>query len=507
MLSLSLVPENEVGLSYLALGFTPSIISLRPHATFADDAGTPNNAIVIGSGPNGLAAAITLALAGHSVLMYEASDIIGGSVRTTELTLPGFKHDVCSGVHPLAAGSPFFRTLPLAQFGLEWVQPPAPLAHPFDDGTAVVLERETEITAIGLGKDGAAYRKLMDSLVADWSLLEESLLGPPGFPRNPLAFARFGLRALRSARGLAENWFHGERARALFAGLAAHSMLPLEQSISAAFGLMLGITAHTIGWPFPRGGAQCIANALGCYLRSLGGEIFTSRRIESLDELPSARMILCDVTPRQLLSIAGSCLPEAYRRSLARFQYGPAAYKVDYALAGPVPWRAAECARAGTVHLGGTLAEISFAERAPWQGRHAERPFVLLAQPSLFDPTRAPAGKHTVWAYCHVPNDSQFEMVERIERQIERFAPGFRERVLARSVMTPLMLERHNPNLVGGDISGGANNLRQLLLRPTLSHYSTPIRGLYLCSSSTPPGGGVHGMCGYHAAQVALKNS
>jgi phytoene dehydrogenase-like protein len=372
---------------------------------------------------------------------------------------------------------------------------------------AVIMERETEITAMGLGKDGPAYRELMGSLVADWSLLEEPLFSQPSFPRHPLVFARFGLRALCSARGLAEKWFQGERARALFAGLAAHSMLPLEQSISAAFGLLLGITAHTIGWPFPRGGSQSIANALGRYLRSLGGEIFTSRRIESLDELPAARTILCDVTPRQLLSIAGSNLPETYRGRLARFKYGPAAYKVDYALAGPVPWRAAECSRAGTVHLGGTLAEISLAERSPWQGCHAEYPFVLLAQPSLFDPTRAPAGKHTVWAYCHVPNGSQFEMVERIERQIERFAPGFRELILARSVMTPSMLERHNPNLVGGDISGGANNLQQLLLRPTLSRYSTPIRGLYLCSSSTPPGGGVHGMCGYHAARVALKNS
>jgi phytoene dehydrogenase-like protein len=465
------------------------------------------DAIIIGSGPNGLAAAITMALAGRAVLVYEASEIIGGGARTSELTLPEFMHDVCSAVHPLAAGSPFFRTLPLAQYGLEWVQPPAPLAHPFDDGTAVVLERETEMAARAFGEDAAAYRKLMNPLVAGWGLLEGALLGPPIFPRHPLALARFGLSALRSARGLAEKRFQGERARALFAGLAAHSMLPLEQSPSAAFGLLLGITAHTIGWPFPRGGAQRIAHALASYLRSLGGEIVTGERIESLDDLPAARVILCDVTPRQLLRIAGSGLPEWYRSQLARFRYGPAAYKVDYALAGPVPWKAAECALAGTVHLGGTIDEISFAERAPWQGRHAEHPFVLLAQPSLFDPTRAPAGKHTVWAYCHVPNGSKFEMAERIERQIERFAPGFRERVLARSVMTPLMLERHNPNLAGGDISGGANDLWQLLLRPTLRRYSTPIRGLYLCSASTPPGGGVHGMCGYHAARVALKNS
>jgi phytoene dehydrogenase-like protein len=465
------------------------------------------DAIIIGSGPNGLAAAITMALADRSVLVYEASETIGGSARTAELTLPGFKHDVCSGVHPLGAGSPFFRTLPLAHYGLEWIHPPAPLAHPFNDGTAIVLERETEMTARALGKDAAAYRKLMNPFVADWSLLEDALLGPPSFPLHPLALARFGLRALRSARGLAENRFQGERARALFAGLAAHSILPLEQSPSAAFGLLLGITAHTIGWPFPRGGAQCIADALASYLRSLGGEIVTGRLIEALDDLPAARVILCDVTPRQLLRIAGSRLPEEYRSKLARFRYGPAAYKVDYALAGPVPWKAAECARAGTVHLGGTIDEISLAERAPWQARHAEHPFVLLAQPSLFDLTRAPVGKHTVWAYCHVPNGSQFEMAERIERQIERFAPGFRERVLARSVMTPSMFEHHNANLVGGDISGGANDLWQLLLRPTLSHYSTPIRGLYLCSSSTPPGGGVHGMCGFHAARVALKDS
>jgi phytoene dehydrogenase-like protein len=464
------------------------------------------DAIVIGSGPNGLTAAITMALAGRSVLVYEASEIIGGGSRTTELTLPGFMHDVCSGVHPLGAGSPFFRTIPLVHYGLEWIQPPAPLAHPLDDGTAIVLEREIEMTARALGKDAAAYQKLMNPLVADWGLLEESLLGPPSFPRHPLALARFGLRALRSAHGLAKNLFRGERARALFAGLAAHSMLPLEQSPSAAFGLLLGITAHTIGWPFPRGGAHRIADALASYLRSLGGEIITGRRIESLGELPAAPVILCDVTPRQLLHIAGNSLPEDYRSRLARFRYGPAAFKVDYALADAVPWRAVECARAGTVHLGGTIDEISLAERAPWQGRHVEQPFVLLAQPSLFDPTRAPAGKHTVWAYCHVPNGSNFDMAERIERQIERFAPGFRERILARSVMTPLMLEHHNANLVGGDISGGANDLRQLLLRPTLSHYSTPIKGLYLCSSSTPPGGGVHGMCGYHAARLAIKN-
>ncbi len=464
------------------------------------------DAIIIGSGPNGLAAAIALARAGRRVLVCEAEQTIGGGARSAELTLPGFTHDVCSAAHPLAAGSPFLRSLPLDQYGLEFIYPPVSLAHPFDDGTAALLERSVEATGETLGVDGMAYRRLMKPLVADWALLAPALLGPPRLPRHPLALARFGLKALRSARGLAASRFAGERARGFFAGLAAHSFLPLERLATAAFGLVLGITGHAVGWPVARGGSQSIANALAAYLRSLGGEIVTGRRVASIDDLPSARAILCDVTPRQLLRLAGHRLPPNYRRRLERYRYGPAAYKVDWALNEPVPWKAEGCSRAGIVHLGGTLAEISAAESAPWKGEQADKPFVLVAQSSLFDPTRAPAGKHTLWAYCHVPNGSTFDMTERIEKQIERFAPGFRDCVLARGVMPPAALERHNANLVGGDINGGAQDLRQLFARPTLRLYSTPARGLYLCSSSTPPGGGVHGMCGYFAARAVLQD-
>jgi len=465
------------------------------------------DAIVIGSGPNGLAAAITLAQAGRSVLVLEANDTLGGGARSAELTLPGFLHDVCSAVHPLAVGSPFFRTLPLEQYGLEWIHPPAPLAHPFDDGTAAVLERSVDATCETLGVDAPAYRKLMNPLVADWHKLETALLAPLKLPRYPFTLARFGWRAVRSAKGLAESVFKGERARALFAGLAAHSMLPLEQAATAAFGLVLGITGHSVGWAFPRGGAQKITDALVAYLRSLGGAVMNNTRVESLDELPQARVILCDLTPRGLLRLAGDRLPPLYRRRLERYRYGAGAFKIDWALDAPIPWSAKECLRAGTVHLGGTLSEIAAAERAPYQGEHSEKPFVLLAQPSLFDTTRTPMGKHTVWAYCHVPNSSTFDMTERIENQIERFAPGFRDQILARSVMPPAELERRNANLVGGDINGGAQDIRQLFLRPTLRLYTTPAKGLYICSSSTPPGGGVHGMCGYHAALSSLRDS
>lgn len=463
------------------------------------------DAIVIGSGPNGLAAAITLAQAGHLALVLEANDTPGGGARTAELTLPGFLHDVCSAVHPLAVGSPFFRTLPLEQYGLEWIHPPAPLAHPFDDGTAAVLERSVDAIGETLGADAKAYRELMNPLVADWHKLETMLLAPPRLPRHPFALARFGWSAVRSAKGLAESVFKGERARALFAGLAAHSMLPLEQMATAAFGLVLGITGHAVGWAFPRGGAQKITDALVAHLKSLGGEVVAGARVKSLDELPPARAVLCDLTPRGLLSLAGDRLPPSYRRKLELYRYGAGAFKMDWALDAPIPWRAKECLRAGTVHLGGALSEIAAAERAPHQGTHAEKPFVLLAQPSLFDATRAPAGKHTVWAYCHVPNGSDADMTERIENQIERFAPGFRDLILARNVMPPAKLERRNSNLVGGDINGGAQDIRQLFLRPTLRLYTTPAKGLYLCSSSTPPGGGVHGMCGHHAAHSSLK--
>jgi phytoene dehydrogenase-like protein len=462
------------------------------------------DAIIIGSGPNGLAAAITLCRAGLSVLVLEAEQTAGGGVRSAELTLPGFIHDVCSAVHPLAVASPFFRTIPLAEYGLQWIHSPAPLAHPLDDGTAVVMERDVQETSFQLEGDSTAYRKLMGPLVRDWHELESDLLGPPRVPHYPIKTARFGWRAWRSGHGLAKTFFSSMRARALFAGLAAHSMLPLEQVPSAAFGLVLAITGHAVGWPIPQGGAQNIARALIAYLRSLGGKILLGVRVRSLDELPASRAVLCDLTPRQLLRLAGNRLPSSYQYRLQRYRYGFGVFKMDWAIDGPIPWRAAECLRATTVHLGGTLEEIATSERECGRGRIASRPFVLLAQPSLFDRTRAPSGRHCVWAYCHVPNGSAFDVTDRIEAQIERFAPGFRERIVARSIMSPQDVERHNANLVGGDINGGAANLRQLFLRPTVRLYTTPARGLYLCSASTPPGGGVHGMCGYFAARAAL---
>jgi phytoene dehydrogenase-like protein len=449
-----------------------------------------------------------MARAGLSVLVREAADTIGGGTRSEELTLPGFVHDVCSAVHPMAVASPFLRALPLAEHGLELIHPPAPLAHPLDDGRAVVLDRSLQAAVEALGEDGDAYRRLIGPTVDDWPLLAPAFLGPIlRVPRHPLALGRFSLRGLRPAASLASSVFAGERARALFAGAAAHSVLPLERAGTAAFGIVFLALAHACGWPIARGGSQQLAQALGSYLRSLGGEIETGAPVMALDELPPARTILCDVGPRQLVTLAGSRLPARYRSALGRFRYGPGVFKLDYALDGPVPWNAPECGRAATVHVGGTLAEIAESERAPWQGRHAERPFVLVAQPSLFDSTRAPAGKHTLWAYCHVPNGSSLDMTERIERQIERFASGFGEQVLARTVTTSSDFERGNANIVGGDINGGAANLRQLIARPTLRlvPYSTPIRDLYLCSASTPPGGGVHGMCGHLAAGAALK--
>lgn len=466
------------------------------------------DAIVTGSGPNGLAAAITLARAGRSVLVLEAEETIGGGTRSAELTLPGFVHDTCSVVHPLGVASPFFRSLPPNDVHLEWVPSPAPLAHPLNDGTAVMLERSVAATASGLGPDATAYRRLMAPLVDDSDELIRDILGPLRLPRHPLALARFGWYAIRPARDLAESLFSGERARALFAGLAAHSMLPLEKPVSAGFGLVLAMLGHAVGWPLSRGGSQQITDNLAGYLRSLGGEIVTGTRVTSLEQLPAARTILLDVTPRQVIAIAGGRLPSRYRRQLARYRYGPGAFKVDWALDGPIPWRAKECERAATVHLGGTLAEIAASERSVWRGMHPEWPFVLLAQPSLFDQSRVPAGKQTAWAYCHVPNGSTFDMTERIEAQIERFAPGFRDRVLARNAMSPDMLEQHNANYIGGDINGGVQDLRQFFTRPVprLSPYATPVSGLYICSSSTPPGGGVHGMCGYFAARAALDS-
>jgi phytoene dehydrogenase-like protein len=462
------------------------------------------DAIVVGSGPNGLAAAIHLAQAGRSVVVLEAAETPGGGVRSQELTLPGFVHDVCSSVYPLTVCSPFFRTLPLKDHGLEWVFPPVALAHPFDDGSAAKLTTSIDETARSLGKDGDAYRRLVQRSAERWEELLEDLLAPLRFPRHPIDFGMFGLRAVRSARSLAKSCFTTERGRTFFAGLAAHAMLPLEFLFTAGFGLTLGISAHISGWPVVRGGAQQLTQALVSYLGSLGGKVTTDCRVESLDQLPPARTVLLDITPRQLLKLAGNQLPDSYRRKLSRYRYGMAAFKLDWALEQPVPWTAPECLRAGTIHLGGSLAEICESERSAWQGTVAKRPFVLMSQPSIFDSYRAPEGKHTAWAYCHVPNGYTGDMTEEIETQIERFAPGFRKRILARSVLTPLDLEKHNPNLVGGDIAGGASMLNQLFLRPTASLYRTPLKGIYLCSSSTPPGAGVHGMCGYFAAEAAL---
>jgi len=464
-----------------------------------------HDAILVGSGPNGLAAAIRLAQAGLSVLVLEAQPRIGGGAQTMELTLPGFLHDVCSAVHPLAASSPFFKSLPLQAHGLQWIQPPLALAHPLDDGTAAVLSRSMQETCEPLGSDAAAYRRLMSPLAAKWSDLIQDVLGPPRAPKYPLTLARFGWNAWRDAKSLAGR-FRGPHARSLFAGIAAHSMLPLERGPSAAFALLLGAAGHAVGWPIACGGSQAIANALAGHLRSLGGEIRTGEKVNSLDELTAAKVILCDVSPRQLLALAGRRIRPSYRRSLERFDYGPGVYKVDWALAGPIPWTAKACTAAGTVHVGGTFEEIERSERANWRAQIDPHPFVILSQPSLFDPSRAPDSNHVAWAYCHVPNGSTMQMVEAIENQIERFAPGFRRLILARHTMDPAALERHNPNLVGGSISGGAQTYRQAILRPSYKLYGTSARGIYLCSASTPPGGGVHGMCGYYAAQKALRN-
>jgi phytoene dehydrogenase-like protein len=465
------------------------------------------DAVVVGAGPNGLAAAVELARNGWSVAVVEAESAIGGGTRSAEITLPGFVHDLGSAIHPFGYASPYFRSLPLEDHGLEWIHPPASLAHPFDDGTAAMLERSTETTGATLGPDAEAYQRVMAPLVADARTIVATLTGTPEFPRYPLALAAAGWRSLRSARSVATDTFEGEKARGLFAGNGAHSFLPLEKRPSALFGFVLGALGHAFGWPLPRGGSQKIADALASYLRSLGGEIYTGTRVRLVDEVPRTRTVLFDVTPRQLLPIAGDHFTERYRRALRRYRYGPGVFKMDFALDGPIPWQAEECLRAGTVHLGGTLEEISAGEAAVARGTYPENPWILLAQQSLFDDTRAPEGKHTVWAYCHVPNGSTFDMTERIEAQIERFAPGFGERILARSISGPAELESQNANLVGGDVAGGYMNLRQLLARPMIrpNPYSTPAEGLYICSSSTPPGGSVHGLCGYLAARAALR--
>jgi len=465
------------------------------------------DAVVIGSGPNGLAAAITLARAGRSVLVLEAAPTLGGGARSAEVTLPGFIHDICSAIHPLGVLSPFFLSLPLKEHGLEWIFSPAEAAHPFDDGTAAVLYRSVHQTAAGLGPDAETYEKRIGPLAESARVLFEAVLGPPRLPRHPLLLARFGIQAFRSAQGLADGWFRGFLARGMFAGLAAHSILPLDRLTTAGVGLMFAVSGHAGGWPLPRGGSQKISDALASYLRSLGGEIRTGVPVKFLDELPAARAMLFDTGPYQLAQIAGGVLPERYCSRLRRYRYGPAAFKIDWALNGPIPWKAKDCALAATVHLGGTFEEVALSEKAAWTEQPCDRPFVLLAQQSLFDSTRAPAGKHTGWAYCHVHNGSTIDMTDRIEAQVERFAPGFRDLILARRIHTPADFQNYNANYIGGDITGGVMDLGQLFTRPVarLVPYSTPNKAIYLCSSSTPPGAGVHGMCGYLAAQAALR--
>jgi phytoene dehydrogenase-like protein len=469
------------------------------------------DAVVVGSGPNGLSAAIELARAGRSVLVLEAKASIGGGTRTEELTLPGYLHDVCSAVHPMAVASPFFKSLPLVEFGLEWcypVDPHASVAHPFENGAVAVAYQSLDGTVANLGEDGPRYRKLFEPFVQGAESLLAETLGPFHLPRHPVLMMRFGLRAVYSASVLANRWFRGEYAKGLFAGMAAHSVMPLERPLTSAVGLMLGITAHSVGWPVAKGGSREITNALAKYLLSLGGEIVVNSPIHHLNDLPRARAVLFDVTPPQIAAIAGSELPEKYCRKLNKYRFGPGVFKVDWALDGPIPWKAQECLLASTVHVGGTLAEVAEAERAAWENRIADRPFLLIAQQSLFDDTRAPAGKHPVWGYCHVPHGSTVDMTERMERQMERFAPGFRERILAKNVMTPKDYHTYNANYIGGDITGGVMDLGQLFTRPVSlwNPYSTPNPRLFICSSSTPPGGGVHGMCGYHAAKAALRS-
>lgn len=474
------------------------------------EAGAPRtrsgSACVIGAGPNGLAAAIVLAQAALTVDVYEAQPEPGGGARTMELTLPGFLHDFGSAVHPLAIGSPFFSSLPLGEYGLHWIHSPAPLAHPLDDGTAVMLERDLGNAVSELGVDGAAWCRLFGPFATHWSELTEDALRPVRIlPRHPFLLARFGVDAIQSAQSLGNGSFRTERSKALFAGIAAHSVLALDEPFSAAAALLLGAAAHAVGWPIPKGGAQSITRALCAYLSTFQAKVRTSEPVKSLSELPKYDLTLCDLTPRQLLPVAGSRLSQQFSRRLEKYRYGPGVFKVDYALSSPIPWRAAECLRAATVHLGGSMEEIAASEHAMRHGRPPEKPFVLATQPSLFDSSRAPAGEHTAWAYCHVPNGSDFDMLERIENQFERFAPGFRGCVMARRIFRPADLEAMDANLVGGDIVGGASDMRQMLFRPTWRQYATSAPDIYLCSASTPPGGGVHGMCGFNAARLALS--
>jgi phytoene dehydrogenase-like protein len=465
------------------------------------------DAIIVGSGPNGLAAAIFLQQNGLSVLILEAKSEIGGGLRSAELTLPGFTHDICSAIHPLAVGSPFFQQLPLADHGLEYIFPEIAAAHPFDNGTAAVLKQSITETAKLLDSDEHAYLKLIQPMVTDWPNIAADVLGPLHYPEHPFAMARFGLAALTSITRLSKR-FKTEEAKALLAGMAAHSMQPLTKLTTSAAALVLMVNGHLKGWPIPKGGSNRIAKALASYFTSIGGKIETNIYVKSLEQLPSSHAVLFDVSPKQLLQIAGYQLSSLYKWQLERYRYGMGVFKIDWALDDVVPFMAEECKKAGTIHIGNSIREITNAEQQTWDGQHAQKPFVLLAQQSVFDPSRAPEGKHTAWAYCHVPNGSKVDMTNAIENQIERFAPGFKDRILAKHTMNPAQMEEYNPNYIGGDINGGVIDIGQLFTRPALrwSPYKTSAKGIYICSASTPPGGGVHGMCGYNAAQKVLKD-
>lgn len=467
---------------------------------------TKYDAVIVGSGPNGLAAAIRLALEGLTVKVFEASQTIGGGMRTQELMQPGFHHDICSAIHPMAATSPFLKQLPLKKYGLDWIHPDYPAAHPLDDGPAAVLYKDFQKTAASLEQDEETYKSLISPLMENWNGLTKDFLGPLGIPKHPFQMASFGLKGLQSAQSIQKK-YKSKRAKALFAGLAAHSILPLHAMASSAIGFVLGAAAHTVGWPMPKGGSQSLALAMAHYLEYLGGEIETDIEIQSIDQLPGSKAVLFDLTPRQVIKIAGDRLPSSYKKRLEKYTYGSGVFKTDYILKEPVPWADPECRKAGTVHLGGTFEEIAQAEAETDRGNHPEKPYVLVAQQSLFDETRTPDNRQTLWAYCHVPNGSNIDMTEAIENQIERFAPGFRDVIEQKKTMSTRQFHEYNANYIGGDINGGRQDIWQLFSRPLhlVNPYATPAKGIYFCSSSTPPGGGVHGMCGFHAANLVLK--